>query len=139
MIACECGCGTELDPAPYKGRVRRFAHGHNRRRPMAERFWEKVERLGPDECWRWQGGHNPKGYGVAWTGRRLEGAHRVAYRLAVGPVPDGLDVDHVAKRGCVHRDCCNPAHLEAVLHRENLARSSAVAEAWAESKGRRWA
>lgn len=119
-MTCECGCGTELDPAPYKGRVRRFAHGHNRRRPMAERFWALVDRRGPDECWPWLGGKIDTGYGrFGHEDGRVVPAHQVAYQLGHGqPVPAGLEPDHT----CHRRDCQNPAHLEAVTHRENLRR-----------------
>lgn len=49
-------------------------------------------------------------------------AHRVAYELAIGPIPEGLTIDHVKARGCTRVDCCNPAHLEAVTYAENQHR-----------------
>lgn len=48
--------------------------------------------------------------------------HRAAYELYVGPIPDGLDLDHVYDRGCRSRRCCNPAHLEPVTRQENILR-----------------
>lgn len=78
------------------------------------------------ECLRWTGSHNPKGYGqVCHEGRVLD-VHRAAHELWVGPIPDGLEVDHVAARGCRHRDCVEPAHLEAVTHAENLRRKAEI-------------
>lgn len=76
--------------------------------------------LGP--CWEWKGLRNDAGYGQArkrWLGRM---AHRVSYELFVGPIPDGLEMDHL----CVNPPCVNPGHLEAVTQRENYLRSSAI-------------
>lgn len=94
-------------------------------RPLAERFWEKVDRRGPDECWPWTGSRNKAGYGSLKPGapsRTSVMAHRVAYELAFGPIPEGLTIDHVRARGCTRTDCCNPAHLEAVTYAENQRR-----------------
>ena len=69
-------------------------------------------------CWEWLAGKDPSGYGsVRWEGR-TRGAHRVAYEVLVGPVPDGLELDHL----CRNRACINPAHLEPVTRRENVRR-----------------
>lgn len=90
----------------------------------AEHFWSQVDKTsGPDGCWPWTLYCNPKGYGRVKVGGRIRGAHIVAYELAVGPVPDGLVLDHVAARGCTQHSCCNPAHLEPVTLRENVMRA----------------
>lgn len=91
-----------------------------RKRPtLLDRFWEKVDRSGgPLACWPWLGVVSDNGYGK--LNNRY--AHRVAYQLAVGPIPDGLTIDHVKARGCTRRDCCNPAHLEPVTRGENALR-----------------
>ena len=69
-------------------------------------------------CWVWLGGHNSEGYSqVQWEGRPL-GAHRVIYEALYGPVPEGLEIDHL----CRNPGCVNPAHLEAVTHSENIRR-----------------
>lgn len=69
----------------------------------------------PDECWRWPGTKTRDGYGRVCMNGRLQLAHRVAYELHVGPIPDGLVIDHV----CYTYDCFNPAHLEPVTRVEN--------------------
>lgn len=84
-------------------------------RPAEERFWPKVA-MQPDGCWRWVGATQNNGYGVlAMPGRRVVLAHRWSYEHFVGSIPRGLEIDHL----CRVRVCVNPAHMEAVTHREN--------------------
>lgn len=73
-------------------------------------------------CLRWVGSHHYKGYGRISVDGKVRRVHRVAYQTWVGPIPPGYDIDHVAARGCAHRDCIEPAHLEAVTHAENVKR-----------------
>jgi hypothetical protein len=89
---------------------------------MPDRFWQKVDIKEPDECWLWTGALHGKGYGHFRLDGRIEKAHRVAWVLANGLVPDGLTVDHVAARGCTSKACVNPAHLEPVTNRVNTLR-----------------
>lgn len=84
-----------------------------------QRFWPKVAKT--EGCWQWTAAKTSWGYGVFWDGARLVGAHRYAYESEVGPVGEGLDLDHL----CRNPSCVNPAHLEPVPHRVNVARGDA--------------
>ncbi len=86
---------------------------------MSERFWRKVDRRGPDECWEWRGFRNEFGYGRTRHGRLdrgKQGAHRVAWALVNGTIPEGAHVLH----RCDNPPCCNPAHLFLGTHTDNM-------------------
>lgn len=93
--------------------------------PVA-RFWSKVDKAGPlplwapflGPCWHWTGATS-NGYGRVRVDVDRP-AHRFAYELLVGPIPDGLVIDHL----CRVRHCVNPAHLEAVTNAENILRGN---------------
>jgi hypothetical protein len=88
---------------------------------LAERFWEKIDVRGPDDCWLWKGGASSTGYGGFGLGdRRTVGAHRLAYELVKGPIPDGLCVLH----SCDNKPCCNPSHLWAGTRLDNMRDAS---------------
>lgn len=87
------------------------------RRTSEERFWESVEPTG--FCWTWTGNLNDAGYGRFGADGRLYLAHRYAYGLLVGPIPDGTELDHL----CRTRRCVNPDHLDPVTQVVNNRRS----------------
>lgn len=87
----------------------------------ADRFWAKVA-IQPVGCWLWTGALAGKGYGHLRVDGRDVYAHRFAYEAMVGRVPDGMHIDHVKTRGCTHKNCVNPEHLEPVTPGENIRR-----------------
>ena len=66
----------------------------------------------PNGCWRWDLSKKADGYGQVWVNGTVKLAHRISYEIHVGPIPDGLVLDHL----CRNRACINPQHLE-VRHR----------------------
>lgn len=88
-----------------------------------KRFWAKVDRRGSDDCWEWTASKCRLGYGQVKINYRHLLAHRVAYELVRGPIPEGLCLDHL----CRNRGCVNPSHLDPVTHRENVLRGKGFA------------
>lgn len=72
-----------------------------------------------DECKEWPYSRSGSGYGASYYEGRVIGAHRLAYLLANGPIPEGLFVLHGKDRPCVSRACCNPMHLRLGTLQEN--------------------
>ena len=121
MPTCAFSFGCQ-GAALYRGRCNRHyqryqKYGEDRPDPpkMPERFWRYVRVT--DGCWEWTGAC-VEGYGYFRMGTQQKKAHRVAYELVVGPIPDGLTIDHL----CQNKGCVNPAHMEPVTAAENLSR-----------------
>jgi HNH endonuclease len=101
-----------MNRSPVQGPDGRFVT-----QDVQDRFWSKVDRY--TECWLWTGTKTPEGYGQFWDGERAVMAHRYAYELLVGSIPESMELDHL----CRVRDCVWPGHLEPVTSRENVHRS----------------
>lgn len=97
---------------------------------LVERVEARINRNGPlslrkgapGHCWTWRGAPNCNGYGRIRISGQDNMAHRVTYELANGPIPAGLQVDHL----CRNRMCVRPSHLEAVTQRINLLRGHTI-------------
>lgn len=92
--------------------------------PLHVRFWEKVDKRGPDECWPWLGAKKSDGYGMLYTNPNMTQAHIISLWLHGVHVPSrqetGMTVDHI----CNRRDCVNPAHLRIISHAANTLRGT---------------
>lgn len=98
-------------------------------RPAKIVFEDRIMPEPNSGCWLWIGHISVLGYGVTWTrdssratGWKRQSAHRCAYELFVGPIPEGMELDHL----CRVRSCVNPAHLQPVTHTVNVRRGKAA-------------
>lgn len=88
---------------------------------LRARLLSHIDQQGEDDCWPWTGAVSKRGYAFTRPARGdvLVPVHRIVYETFVGPIPPGLDIDHLCHRadqckggfGCPHRRCCNPKHL----------------------------
>jgi hypothetical protein len=122
---CMCGCGerttisrqSDLRRGWLIGSPVRYIPGHHARRTPEDFTIDEVT-----GCWLWSRHLNTDGYGQKGDRRVMRHAHIVYWERANGPVPDGLELDHL----CRQRSCVNPAHLEPVTHLENIRRGIAA-------------
>lgn len=82
---------------------------------IEDRFWSKVKRGKEDDCWEWQGARFRQGYG-AFTNKTTKYAHRMAYILTYGSIPEGMFILHK----CDNPPCCNPKHLWLGTQADNV-------------------
>lgn len=83
---------------------------------LANRFWAKVSRSSPDQCWPWTAARYWHGYGKIGIDGKTAYAHRIVWAMTRGPIPSGLDVLH----RCDNPPCVNPAHLFLGDHSDNM-------------------
>ena len=79
-----------------------------------------LARVDVGDCWLWTGPLTPNGYAQIQAHERRLSVHRAIWQELVGPIPDGMEIDHL----CKVRHCCNPDHLEPVTRHENIRRSA---------------
>ena len=144
---CQCGCGQRTKLAPYtyppkgwiKGEPYPYVRGHNWKRPRRPKPPE-LQRPRPVErppgamvfsvedrghatpCWVWLGSTDELGYGKVVLDGMKHRPHAFFYTWRHGPVPDGLELDHLCRVRC----CCNPDHVEPVTHTENVRRAAST-------------
>lgn len=87
--------------------------------PAIDRFNEQISKSDETGCWDWTGTKQANGYSSFYLRGRLLRGHRWSYENFVGPIPDGLQIDHL----CRNRACVNPKHLEPVTAQENTRRA----------------
>ena len=112
----------DLPPPTYPRWIPPPPDGAETDAELLDRLMTAVEKT--DTCWLWSGSTNKRGYGLIGARGQWWLVHRLVYVLTVGPIPDGLTIDHVRARGCTHKNCVNPTHLEAVTQAENSRRAN---------------
>lgn len=123
---CHCGCGQQTKIATrantsrghVKGLPIRYVNGHNRR--MVGSGYVLDERGFSSACWISRRAVSGNGYGKVRVGENHVALHVLNYVMKFGPVPNGLELDHL----CRQRGCCNPDHLETVTHPVNVQRGA---------------
>jgi hypothetical protein len=123
---CQCGCGEKTNIAKknhtvfgfVKGKPYHYIQNHHKRKKTQ---YLEEDRGFDTPCWIWQLTLNQDGYARTYR-RGTTLAYKAYYERVHGPVPDGLQLDHL----CCQRDCVNPYHLEAVTNIENTRRGKST-------------
>lgn len=124
---CQCGCGGKTAVSAYTnrrrgwiaGQPRQFIKGHNGTGRARGADYEIRDCGYETSCWVWVKTVNDSGYGVMVRNRTYRAAHVVYFEDVNGTLDHALEIDHK----CRTRACVNPAHLEAVTHKENMVRA----------------
>jgi hypothetical protein len=112
--------------------MRQHRHGTTHRPTHKELFWRNIAAQLKGFCWVWNGRVDKDGYGSFGIWKDGKGtnyrAHRMAYEILKGPIPQGLTIDHL----CRNKRCVNPEHMEPVTAVENLKRGHRYRKAFPE-------
>ena len=130
MWLCRCDCGSEkvirgsdikIGKTLSCGCLAAEVSGR-KPAPIEKRFYENIFPVPESGCWLWVGNVSTFGYGTIYHKGKSRRAHRISYEMHVGPVPEGLVLDHLCRVRC----CVNPAHLEPVTNAENSLRGYGI-------------
>lgn len=110
LSCCKCGCGELVQSE--------WVLGHHRRKDTVAAFWSRVRKT--PTCWYWTGPLDKDGYGHCNAIVGTPRAHRTAYILTYGSIPEGKVLDHL----CEERSCVNPSHIKATTSADNVLRSA---------------
>lgn len=128
-----CYCGEEFKCAPYVAKKRKGC-GCWQKMNLHERVRFHVDAsAGPDACWPWTAGKANGGYGAIRYNGSIYRAHRIAWTIANGAIPQGMLVLHK----CDNPPCCNPAHLFIGTHKDNsqdMARKGRTRGPWSKAR-----
>lgn len=144
-------CSITGCPKPHHGRGLCKGHYASARRDgklspkqtVEERFWSKVNKDAPKGCWEWTSSHDGR-YGTFSLNKRKPKAHRLSFEWSNGPIPDGMQIDHM----CWNTRCVNPDHLRLASNAENnqnlsgaraTSKSGVRGVVWSERLGKWWA
>ena len=125
-----------------KGIYVRKSKGTYRNQSPEKRFWLKIDKKAPNECWEWKAGCFKNGYGAFGYNGKVVKAHRLAWELTYGPIPEGMFVLH----HCDNPKCCNAKNtkdhlylgtqLDNMQDRDNKGRASRISKNNGENHGR---
>lgn len=107
-------CSMHLSRLARTGSLELAASYPGKPVPLSESFWSKTQKSAG--CWFWTGATNDMGYGQIRRGKKIIYTHRLSFEMHVGPIPDGMVIDHI----CRHPSCVNPEHLRAATQKQNM-------------------